>query len=177
MPRRNPRPLKPAAADPALVARAQLPRGRPGRLSRGNTRPGTRERQAVDRAAYLRRRGDLGEGETVRSRLGHGPADRAMPALFGTPPRWVDLDNLSRAESRRLGRYWSLVSITFEVGDRRLSRAEAAERERRFERRVSSWRPLRGGRLLADPRAVAVLLAERSASDVPTVFYRRAGRR
>jgi len=55
---------------------------------------------------YRARAADRAEGETARQRLGVVPTERSMPALFDDPPRWVDLDNLSRAEARRLGRYW-----------------------------------------------------------------------
>jgi hypothetical protein len=156
--------------------RAATPRKRPpdnlitaaqrGLLTRSNTKPGTRGRQAADAVTYRARVADRAPGETARQRLGVVPTERSMPALFDDPPRWVDLDNLSRAEARRLGRYWHLVK---ELSAGRLSPLT-------FQRRVSSWQPLRGERLLADPTAVFALLEVRRAGDQELFFYER-GRR
>ncbi|MDA8038477.1 MAG: hypothetical protein M0Z69_04825 [Actinomycetota bacterium] len=157
--------------DPALLARAGYPRGRPGRLTRRNTTPGTPERRAVDRATYLRRRADIGEGESVRSRLGHGRPDRAMPALLDHPPRWADFTDITRAEARRLARFWSAVDFyVLRAG----SVTEIVERDRDFRRRVGRWAPFRGQRLLADPDAIRVILERRRASGLPVFYYRRA---
>ena len=144
-----------------LIAAAQR-----GLLTRSNTKAGTKGRQAADAAMYRARAADRAEGETARQRLGVVPTERSMPALFDDPPRWVDLDNLSRAEARRLGRYWHLVK---ELSAGRLSPLT-------FQRRVSSWQPLRGERLLADPTAVFALLEARRAGDQELFFYER-GRR
>jgi len=144
-----------------LIAAAQL-----GLLTRSNTKPHTRGRQAVDAVTYRARAADRAEGETARERLGVVKSTRSMPAMLDNPPRWVDLDNLSRAEARRLGRYWHLVK---ELSAGRLSPLT-------FQRRVSSWQPLRGERLLADPTAVFALLEVRRAGDQELFFYER-GRR
>lgn len=156
--------------------RAATPRKRPpdnliaaaqrGLLTRSNTKPGTRGRQAADAVTYRARVADRAPGETARRRLGVVPTERSMPAMFDSPPRWVDLDNLSRAEARRLGRYWHLVK---ELSAGRLSPLT-------FQRRVSSWRPLRGERLLADPTAAFALLEVRRAGDEELFYYER-GRR
>ena len=156
--------------------RAATPRKRPpddliaaaqrGLLTRSNTKPGTKGRQAADVVTYRARVADRAPGETARQRLGVVPTERSMPALFDEPPRWEDLDGLSRLEARRLGRYWHLVK---ELSAGRLSPLT-------FQRRVSSWRPLRGERLLADPTAVFALLEVRRAGDQELFFYER-GRR
>ncbi|MDA8037631.1 MAG: hypothetical protein M0Z69_00430 [Actinomycetota bacterium] len=156
--------------DPALLARAGYPRGRPGRLTRRNTASGSPERRAVYRVEYVWRRADLGGGETVRSRLGHGPADRSMPALADHPPRWLDFTGLTRAEARRLARYWSVVEFYLL---REGSVIEIADRDREFRRRISRWAPFRGHRLLADPAAIRVLLERRRASGQPVFYYTR----
>ncbi|MGH9291928.1 MAG: hypothetical protein ACRD0B_00180 [Acidimicrobiales bacterium] len=171
----RPKPSRPrSSADPTLVARAERPKGMPDRLTRRNTRPGTPERQAVNRATYLRRRADLGPGETVRDRLGHGLDDRVMLAFYGPPARAEEFDDLSRAEARRLGRYHSLVEVSF---DQPGSAAERAARAAKFQKTVSRWAPFRGQRLLADPDALAALLTDRLAAGLPIFIYERRGRR
>lgn len=89
-----------------------------------------------------------------------------MPALFDEPPRWVDLDNLSRAEARRVARY---NSLTGQLTKGKLSPAA-------FRRRVSSWRPFRDERFLSDPDAALALLEVRRTSDEELFYYER-GRR
>ena len=142
-----------------------LSRARSGELTRRNTAPGTPERSAVDRVTYLRRASRRAPGETVRARLGHEPAatGRAMPVLFDDPPRWVEFDDLSRAEARRIGRYLNLA--------RQL--AEGKERPSGFRRRVSSWRQIRGERFLADPDTVLAILETRRVEDQEIFYYRR----
>ena len=156
--------------------RAATPRKRPpddlvaaarrGLLTRSNTKPGTKGRQAADQVTYRSRVAERALGETARQRLGVVPTERSMPAMFDDPPRWEELDRLTRLEARRLGRYWHLVR---ELAPGRLSPLT-------FQRRVLSWQPLRGERLLADPTAVLALLEVRRAGDQELFFYER-GRR
>lgn len=115
---------------------------------------------------YRARAADRAEGETARERLGVVKSTRSMPALLDSPPRWVDLDNLSRAEARRLGRYWSLVG---ELSAGRLS-------PRTFQHRVFSWRPFRDEHFLSDPDVVLALLEVRRTGDEELFYYER-GRR
>jgi hypothetical protein len=156
--------------------RAATPRKRPpdnliaaaqrGLLTRSNTKPGTKGRQAADAVVYQSRVADRAPGETARQRLGVVPTERSMPALFDEPPRWVDLDNLSRAEARRVARY---NSLTGQLTKGKLSPAA-------FRRRVSSWRPFRDERFLSDPDAALALLEVRRTSDEELFYYER-GRR
>ncbi|MGO8679162.1 MAG: hypothetical protein ACLQVX_25250 [Limisphaerales bacterium] len=115
---------------------------------------------------YRARAADRAEGETARQRLGVVKSTRSMPALFGDPPRWVDLDNLSRAEARRVGRYNAMVR---QLAEGKLSPAA-------FRRRVSSWRPFRGEHFLSSPGAARALLEVRRAGDEELFYYER-GRR
>ncbi len=142
-----------------------LSRARSGQLARRNTAPGTPERSAVDRVTYLRRASRRDPGETVRARLGHEPAatERAMPAMLDDPPRWVEFDDLSRAEARRIGRYLNLA--------RQFSYGRDTPSD--FRRHVSSWRPIRGERFLADPDAVLAILETRRVEDQEIFYYRR----
>ena len=165
-----PRDLRRQANRPAVARRqppdALIAQARRGVLTRSNTRPGTRGRQAADAAMYRARAADRAEGETARQRLGVVKSTRSMPALFGDPPRWVDLDNLSRAEARRVGRYNAMVR---QLAEGKLSPAA-------FRRRVSSWRPFRGEHFLSDPGAALALLEVRRAGDEELFYYER-GRR
>lgn len=153
--------------DPELLRRARLPRGAPGRLTRRSA-TNAEERRAVDRSAYEVRRGDRTAGESVRSRLGHGAADRSMRG-FIIGPEIVRFDGLSRQDARRLGRYWSQIAAAF--GERG---SEAKRQD--FARRVRHWAPLAGQRLLWDPASIEVLLAEAAALGIELPGYIR-GRR
>jgi len=144
-----------------LIAAAQL-----GLLTRSNTKPHTRGRQAVDAVTYRARAADRAEGETARERLGVVKSTRSMPAMLDSPPRWVDLDNLSRAEARRVARF---SSLTGQLAEGKLSPAA-------FRRRVSSWRPFRGEHFLSDPDAALALLEARRTSDEELFYYRRTRR-
>jgi hypothetical protein len=88
-----------------------------------------------------------------------------MSAYMGSGARFSVPTNLTRTEARRLARYDSFVS--------QLSRGRISGRD--FERRVSSWRPFRGDRLTADPRAVLAAL-ERRRDEELEVFEYRSGR-
>jgi len=158
-------------ADRPSVARRQPPdvliaQARLGLITRGNTRPGTKGRQAADAAMYRARVADRAEEETARERLGVVKSTRSMPAMLDSPPRWVDLDNLSRAEARRVARF---SSLTGQLAEGKLSPAA-------FRRRVSSWRPFRGEHFLSDPDAALALLEARRTSDEELFYYRRTRR-
>ncbi len=156
--------------------RAATPRKRPpdnliaaaqrGLLTRSNTKPGTRGRQAADAVTYRARVADRAPGETARQRLGVVPTERSMPALFDDPPRWADLDGLTRLEARRVGRYNAMVR---QLAEGKLSPAA-------FRRRVSSWRPFRGEHFLSDADAALALLEVRRTGDEELFYYER-GRR
>jgi hypothetical protein len=89
-----------------------------------------------------------------------------MPALFDDPPRWADLDGLTRLEARRVGRYNAMVR---QLAEGKLSPAA-------FRRRVSSWRPFRGEHFLSDADAALALLEVRRTGDEELFYYER-GRR
>ena len=139
---------------------------RSGILTRGNTRPGTRGRQAVDAETYGSRqaagaRRGLGRGRASAGHEAPGGQARAMSTLLDSPPRWAVLDNLTRGEARRLARYDAMMSNLVQ-GD--LS-------PRAFERRVGAWRPIRGERFLADPAAVLAILDQRRQAGDETFVY------
>ena len=128
-----------------------------GILTRGNTRPGTTGRQAVDRVTY-RRRKQKHPDLTARQALGHAKATDRPPKislLVDDPPRQIILEGLSRADLSRAARYDNAVS---QLANGRLARAS-------FKRRFSTWRPIAGYTLLADPDAVLALLEQLRAED------------
>gem|GEM_PF-2235619 len=120
----------------------------------------------MDRVTYKARVADRAPGETARQRLGVVPIVRSMPALFDDPPRWFDFHDLSRAEARRLGRYWNLA---LEMRDGRLTPED-------FQHTVLSWRHFRDERLLADPTAVLEFLDRRRAHGEEPFYYFRSRR-
>ena len=140
-----------------------------GVLTRGNTRPGTRGRQAVDAQIYAARqaagaRKGLGRGRASAGHEAPGGRARALSTLLDSPPRWTVLDNVTRGEARRLARYDAMMSNLVQ-GD--LS-------PRAFQRRVGAWRPIRGERFLADPAAVmAILDMRRQAGEVVFIYEGR----
>ena len=75
---------------PELLARAGYPKGRPGRLTRRNTVPGSVERSAVDRVTYERRQAERRPGETARAGAGHavpGTGRDVVPVFVASPAR------------------------------------------------------------------------------------------
>ncbi len=160
--------------DPELLKAA-----RQGILTRSNTRKGTAERRAVDRATYLERRKAHPE-LTARQAAGHeGPGDIPPSAtvFVQTPSGPVILFDaqLSRRDVRRAGRYLSLVG---QLAEGRLS-GDA------FRARVRPWRPvtvlgpadLAGSyRLVSDPDA-ALILADRLRGEGRTGPLIDSGRR
>ena len=137
-----------------------------GVLTRGNTKPGTRGRQAVDRLIYEERqaagaRKGLGRGRASAGHEAPGGQARSMSTLLDRPPRWTVLEDVTRGEARRLARYDAMMSNLVQ-GD--LS-------PRAFQRRVGSWRPIRGERFLADPAAVMAILDMRRQVGDPVFIY------
>jgi len=140
-----------------------------GILGRGNTRPGTAGRQAVDRFLYLRRKRQGRPGETAREALGHDRpavrANRAISVFVDRPDPWMVLAAPTPNETRRAARYDALVG---QLASGRLSPAA-------FNRRISGWRPIRGERFLSDPDRVLAEIERRRASD-EELFYYESGR-
>jgi hypothetical protein len=144
-----------------------LARARRGELKRRTTSPGTPERRAVNRIEYLRRRA-LHSERPAREATGHfrvAPQPLQMSLLVGDPPRFILVEDLSRRDCSRAGRYADLV------GKLDAGRITAAE----FRRRVSRWRPIAGERFLADPEAVLAILEQRRARDVEVFVYQFGG--
>jgi hypothetical protein len=147
---------------PNLVKKAQS-----GKFTRSNTAPGTPERQAVDRVAYLRRRARHPE-LTARQATGHFKPPQNPPRIslmVSEPPRFIVLEGLGRRDLSRAGRYNDLVH---KLDTGRPSPAA-------FSRRVRSWRPIEGFKFLADPDAVLALLDLRRAGD-REIFVYESGR-
>lgn len=162
------RSLRRAANRPAIPGRRPPDRllgaARSGQLSRSDTTPGTRGRQAVDRATYERRR--LGRPfETSRQATGHESAadreQRRMSVLLDDPPRYVELAGLGRLDRSRVARY---ASLTGALAQGQISPAA-------FRRRVSRWAPIAGHQFSADPAAVLALLEQRRAAGLDSFVY------
>jgi hypothetical protein len=150
-------------ARPVEIDRERLERAWRRELTRRNTQPGTPERQAVDRVAYLRRL-ERNLGLTARQAAGHPKPDDRLPSIslmVEAPPRFLVVEGLSRADTRRAARYEGLVG---QLRDGKITPAT-------FERRVSSWRPIAGYRFLSDPYAVLAILEERRAQDQEIFVY------
>jgi hypothetical protein len=146
----------------------QLAQAQVGLLNRGNTLPGTRGRQAVDRVQYLARTSPLRRrgGESVAEAAGHFrpevQAQAETEAYFdrsGDPFAIVEAP--TKGERRRLGRYAAL----------RAQLAAGQITPAHFRRRIESWAPVRRERLLADPqRVLQVMDQRRAAGFVPFIY-------
>lgn len=159
----NSRRRKGERADEHLVELIQR-----GEIRRKNIRPGTRGEQAYRRVQYLSRQEGRPEGVTAREMAGHeAPSVRAgrsisvMVEAPGGGAEWVVLTGVTRAEASRAAKYESLVAQL------RAGRITPA----RFEKRVSSWRPIHGRTFLADADAVLALNESRRAAELPTFEY------
>ena len=132
-----------------------------GILTRANTRPGTRGRQAVDAVSYRARKStepDL----TAREALGHRVAgSRAKTVTFytDTPPRRVTLEGegITRQDVRRGGGY--LYSVRELIAELRRFPGAADTLEREWERRWRNRAPIAGYPFLATADA-AIALAD-----------------
>ena len=141
-----------------LVAKA-----RAGRLTRRSTSPGTPERRAVDRVAYLRRRARHPE-LTARQATGHNVPPLHPPRIsimVDDPVRFLVLEGFGRRQLSRAGRYADLVS--------KLDRGRIDPRV--FRLRVRRWRSIEGFAFLSDPDAVLALLEQRRANDYEVFVY------
>jgi hypothetical protein len=151
-------PGKPPTDRSVVTQAAQL-----GFLRRGNTKKGTRGRQAVDRATRLSRR-QRRPDVSAREALGHR-SKKNRPAqislMVADPPRFIIIETFNRTDLHRAGRYDHLVNL---LAARRIAPSA-------FERRVNSWRPIAGERFLADPEAVLTLLDRLRAEDRETFVY------
>jgi len=170
-PQANPtsRSLRRAAARPAAPRGRQpsqrlLDAAEAGLLTRGNTKKGTRGRQAVDRVVFLRRRAaapDLSAREAVGHKV---PGSRPTIATFieSTPdgPRQVTIEGVNRADLRRAGKYEAAV--------RQLLDGEISPEQ--FERRFRRWRPIAGHQLESRPRE-ALAAADAAASEGHGILF------
>ncbi len=142
---------------------------RRGLLTRSNTKPATKGRQAADAAIYARRAAGAARGETIRARLGHEVAvSRSISALLANPPRFEVLENVTRLDAKRIARYHE---VTRQLLNRRSYRGKVMTPDR-FRHLVSQWRPLSSGEsLLADPDAVIAILETLRAEDRAVFVY------
>ena len=163
---------------PELLTRASFPKGRPGRLTRSNTVPGSVERSAVDRIAYERRQAERRPGETARAGAGHaapGTGQDVVPVFIAGPARLLLSAEVDHRTAARVGRY---LEATRRLLDGRLADDE-------FRRRFRNWRPivvlgppeLAGEyRLLTDPSTV-LALAEAARSSGEEIIFDSGRRR
>lgn len=150
--------------DPDLLRRAQS-----GELTSRNTLKGTPERQAVDRATYLRRRAARAD-LPARAALGHRVrGSRPRVATFFTatdgPARVVEVTGVSRRDVHRAAEYTGDVGAL--LHDLQVAPLRAAQIKRSFRRKWRRRAPIAGLHFLADPEAVvAVATAFREAGGV-----------
>jgi len=88
-----------------------------------------------------------------------------MSLMVDSPPRYLILEDLSRRELSRAGRYGDLVA--------KLDRGRITPAV--FRRRVRSWRPIAGYSFLSNSDAVLALIEQRRAND-REIFYYDSGR-
>lgn len=147
-----------------------LAKVRRGGLTRGNTRPGTPERRAVYRAAYLRRVGHAEQHGYSRSQArGHPGRGQvrlsevtydffAVPTTEGV----ADVTVTSSREARRVGQYLRDVRDLLE------DRIDARAFGRKWRRRIRT-----AGDLELEPDAEAVIVMVFQAGPGPSERYRR----
>ena len=149
-----------------------------GMLTRNNTKPGTRGRQAVDSVIYLRRKAAR-PNLPAREALGHpvaGTRSRVATFFADAPPRMVTVEGLSAGDMSRAGRYMAATQAL--VAARRT--ADWAQVSRAFEARFRRWKPIAGLTLLADPNAVVALAERERVAEREVIFdsgRSRPGRR
>jgi len=169
--------IRRAAARPAGPRGRRPPRrlldaAAAGVLTRGNTRKGTRGRQAVDRIVFLRRRAaapDL----SAREALGHrvaGSRDRMATFFADDPPRGVTVagPDVTIRDVRRAASYLGMVGGLVEA--HRRGPDDWSVVAARFRARWRRARPIAGLRPLADPEAVLALATELQADDWRPIF-------
>lgn len=136
-----------------------------GLITRKNTSPGTTGRQAVYHAEYLARQKRRPLGATASEAGGH--PNRAIiehshiSLLIAGPTPYVIMEQVSRRERVRIARYNSYLGQL----------AEGKISPRAFEHRISSWRPIRGQKFLANPDLALAVLEQRRTSDEELFIY------
>lgn len=151
-------PRKPPAPGSTLAELAAA-----GVLTKGNTKPGTRGRQAVDRQTYLNRTTrnlSLSPSQATGHRK---PTDRptVISVLVDEPPRQVVLEGLNRRDLSRAAKHANAVN--------QLESGRLAPED--FRRRFSRWRPIAGFRFLSNPDAVlAVMEGLRAQGQEPFIL-------
>ncbi|MBF6556972.1 MAG: hypothetical protein IVW52_12540 [Acidimicrobiales bacterium] len=143
-----------------------------GILTRANTEPGTRGRQAVDRLTYQRRTSPIKRkypDQKARELVGHEQASvrehRSISVLFDRPAPYGVLEQPTRGEAWRAGRYLNLTRLL----------AQGKITPQAFRHRVAGWAPIRGENFLADPDRVLAVLEARRATGLE-VFEYQSGR-
>lgn len=140
-----------------------LDAARAGILTRNTVKKGTRGAQAVYYVEHERQRTRHPE-LSAREAMGHERPQvvEARQISILTEDRFVILERATRGEARRAGRYASLVS----------NLQQGKMPPTAFERRMRSWKPIRGHRFLSDPQAVLAIVESRRAAEQDTFFYR-----
>jgi hypothetical protein len=136
---------------------------RRGLLTRSNTKPGTKGRQAADAAAYSRRAADAVPGETVRARLGHTPAPEVVWSAVPTASGVIEVFTAARRESSRVGAFSHDVGLLLD-GD-----LDPRDFERKWRRRRRDIGP----DVELEWRADVVIALKAAAGPAPEPFYRR----
>jgi hypothetical protein len=169
----------PVELAPAVTAALPASRGR-RRDYAGEYRRRVAAARARGYASLYRQRVASGveRGYSARQAVGHaGRGERGLGVLsaarssefpmFATGGRFLADVPVTRAEARRLGRYFALL--------RSYERGEVGTAE--FRRRVSRWRPVAGHRLEADPDTALAMAARMSPGDWRFDYrHGRAGR-
>ena len=172
------RPATPREPPPDKGALVQAARA--GTLNNANTKRGTRGRQAVDRAAFLRRK-DAHPDLPVREALGHrvvGSRPRIASFYADNPSRFVMVESISLRDTQRAGTYMGSVGALLDAKAR--GRADWSQASRAFEQRFRRWAPIGDYHLLADADAVVALEERRRGEEQEVIFdsgRSRPGRR
>ena len=144
----------------ALIAQARL-----GVLTRRNTLPHTKGRQAVDAVAYRSRARRTSPEETVRERLGHAPAPAVTWSEVPTTTGLREITTETRRESSRVGLYSEDVRLlTYGEFDAREFSAKWRHRKREAGGFELEW------------DGEKVLHLKRAAGPAPQPYYRRSTR-
>lgn len=153
-----------------------------GLLTRSNTKPGTRGRQAVD-AAFYRARKATEPTLSAREALGHrvaGSRSKAVTFYTDHPPRRITLEGegITQREVRRGGAY--LHSVRELIAELRRFPGAADTLKREWERRWRSRAPIAGYPFLAAADAAAALADQDRQTGEEPIFdsgRSRPGRR
>ena len=164
-----PRALRRQADEPA-VARLQPPdaliaQARRGLLTRRNTLPHTKGRQAVDAVAYRSRARRTSPEETVRERLGHAPAPTVTWSEVPTTTGLREITTETRRQSSRVGLYSEDVRL-LTYGELDVDDFSAKWRHRKRE----------AGGFELEWDGEKVLHLKRSVGPAPQPYYRRSRR-